>query len=179
MPDTTILDNHVVAVYPSHDEAEAAIRALSEKGFDMKHLSVVGQNYHTEEHPIGFVNAGDRMVAWGKIGAFWGSLWGLLFGSAMLFLPGVGYVLFAGWLVSILEGALIGGGIAALGGALASIGIPKDSVVAYETAIKAGSFLLIAHGDQSETQRAKEILSETAHAGLESYSTEPATAGRS
>ena len=36
--------------------------------------------YHSEENVVGFYNAGDRMMYWGKTGAFWGGLWGLLFG---------------------------------------------------------------------------------------------------
>jgi hypothetical protein len=172
--------NHVVAVYSTHDQAEDAVRLLNEKGYDMRKLSVIGQNYHTDEQPVGFVNAGDRMWSWGKLGAFWGALWGTLFGSAMLFFPGVGYVLFAGWIVSILEGTVFGGAVGALVGALGSIGIPKDAVVRYESAIKAGSFVLIAHGDESETTRARDLLATTSHAGLESFaaaSTPPPVVG--
>jgi hypothetical protein len=36
--------------------------------------------------------------------------------------------------------------------------IPKDSVVDYETSIKAGKFLLIAHGTADEVQHARQIL---------------------
>ena len=39
-----------------------------------------------------------------------------------------------------------------------SFGIPKDSVVKYETAIKAGKFMLIAHGTADEVQKARAIL---------------------
>jgi uncharacterized membrane protein len=168
----TTYDNHAVAVYATHDEAEAAVKMLSKEGFDMKKLSLVGQNYETDQHPVGFVNAGDRMLTWGKFGAFWGSIWGLLFGSAMVMIPGAGIVFFAGWIVSMVEGAVLGGGLAALGGALASVGIPNDTVVKYETAIKAGSFLLIAHGTQDDVQRAKELLASTNATQLDVHSTE-------
>ena len=50
------------------------------------------------------------------------------------------------------------GGLSALGAALYSFGIPKDSVVKYETSIKAGKFLLIAHGTADEVQKARGIL---------------------
>ena len=42
----------------------------------------IGRDYHTDENVIGYYNAGDRMKYWGKLGAFWGGFWGLLFGSA-------------------------------------------------------------------------------------------------
>src|ERR1022692_2854133 len=143
-------NNSIVAVYPSHTAAEAAIKELQQSGFDMKKLSIVGRDYHTDEHVVGYYNAGDRMKVWGKTGAFWGGLWGLLFGSAFFWVPGLGPLLVAGplvvWIVGALESAAIVGGITALGGALASIGIPNNSVVQYETEVKNGKLLLIAHG---------------------------------
>jgi hypothetical protein len=67
----------VVAIYNSHTEAEASIKELQRSGFDMKKLSIVGKDYHTEEHVVGYYNAGDRMKVWGKLGAFWGGFLGL------------------------------------------------------------------------------------------------------
>ncbi len=171
MTETTTVTNHTVAVFATHDQAEAAIKSLSDSGYDMKNLSIIGQDYQTEEQPVGFVNTGDRMWSWGKYGAFWGTIWGLLFGSAMMFIPGIGHVMFAGWLVGALQGALVGGSIAALGGALASIGVPENSVVEYETALKAGCFLVLAHGSEKEVQQAKDILAKTPATRVDSFST--------
>jgi uncharacterized membrane protein len=158
--------NTAVAVFHSHETAEEAIRDLQKHGFDMQRLSIVGKDYHTEEHPVGYYNTGDRMKSWGQHGAFWGALWGTLFGSAFFVLPGLGPVLMAGPLVAVivsaLEGAAVMGGISALGGALASIGIPKDSIVQYEAELKIGKFLLIAHGTHEEVERAKHHLDATA-----------------
>ena len=71
----------------------------------MKKLSIVGKDYHTDEHVVGYYNAGDRMMYWGKLGAFWGGLWGMRFGSAFFFVPGVGPLLVAGPLVTWIVGA--------------------------------------------------------------------------
>jgi uncharacterized membrane protein len=154
--------NSVVAAFKSHDQAEEAVRELQKDGFDMKKLSIVGRDYHTEEHVVGYYNAGDRMLYWGKLGAFWGGFWGLLFGSAFFWIPGVGQVLVAGplvmWIVGALEEATLLGGMSALGAALFSIGIPKNSVVQYETEIKNDKLLLVAHGTPDEVEHAKEIL---------------------
>src|SRR5271170_6518397 len=158
-------NNAAVAIYKSHTEAEAAVKELQQSGFDMKKLSIVGRNYHTDENVIGYYNAGDRMKYWGKMGAFWGGFWGLLFGSAFFLIPGVGPLVMAGpivgWIVGALEGAVVVGGLSALGAGLYSIGIPKDSVLQYETAVKADKFLLVVHGTAEETSKAKEILSKT------------------
>jgi uncharacterized membrane protein len=157
--------NSVVAVFESHNQAEEAVCELQKSGFDMKKLSIVGKDYHTDEHVVGYYNTGERMMYWGKLGAFWGGLWGMLFGSAFFFVPGVGPLLVAGplvgWIVGALEGAAVMGGISVLGAALLSIGVPENSVVQYEGKVKAGKFLLILHGIPEEVERAKDCLDNT------------------
>ncbi len=157
--------NAVVAVYDNHIEAEEAVRELQKSGFDMKKLSIAGKDYHTEDHVVGYYNAGDRMKYWGKMGGFWGGIWGLLFGWAFFAIPGFGPVLvagpLAGWILVGLEDAALVGGLSVVGAALYSIGIPKDSVLSYETALKADKFLLIAHGTSDEVARAKDIIKVT------------------
>jgi len=155
----------VGAVYDTHDEAEKAIRKLEKSGFDMRTLSIVGKDYHTEQDVVGYYNTGDRVKAWGKRGAFWGGLWGLLFGSSFFFVPGIGPMLVAGplvgWIVGALEGAVVVGGLSALGAGLYSIGIPEDSVIEYEAQVRAGKFLVIAHGDQNQLDKMKAALEPT------------------
>jgi len=151
-----------IGVFADHTAAEAAIKTLTHAGFAMKQLSVIGKGYHTEEQVIGFYNIGDRMKFWGSRGAFWGGLWGLFFGGVFLTVPIIGHVVVLGYLaaavISAVEGAVIVGGLSAFGAALASIGVPKDSVIAYETALAADGFLVVVHGDAAEVRRAKEIL---------------------
>ena len=156
----------VVATFAQHHEAEAAVRQLAGAGLDMKHFSIVGKGYHTEEKVIGFYNAGDRIQFWGQNGVIWGGLWGLFFGGMMLTIPGVGPVVVLGHLAAMafgaVQGAVLVGGVSALGAALFSIGIPKDSIIEYEDAIKADGFLVVAQGTADEMARAKTIL-ETAN----------------
>lgn len=165
MNDNDKIDNAIVAIYKSHSEAETAVKELQRSGFDIKHLSIVGRDFRSDEHVIGYYNAGDRMSYWGKAGAFWGGLWGFLFGSAFFLIPGLGPVLVAGplvaWIVGALEGAVVVGGLSVLGAALYSLGIPKDSILRFETALKAGQFLLVAHGVGDEVAKAREIIKRT------------------
>ena len=158
-------ENAAIAVYDTHIQAEAAIKELQKSGIDMKKLSILGKDYHAEENVVGYYNAGDRMKFWGKLGAFWGGLWGLLFGSALFFIPGIGHIValgpVGGMIVGALENAVIVGGLSALGAGLFSVGIPKDSVVKYETAVKADKFLVIVHGTEDEVTKAKEIIKTT------------------
>ena len=159
-----------VAVYDIHTQAETAVKALQRAGFDMKKISIIGRDYHTEEHVVGFLNAGDRAKIFGKLGAFWGGLMGVLFGSALMFIPVVGHVIILGPLAATifggLQGAVVVGGISALAGALMAVGIPKDSVLRYETALKADKFMLVVHGDAQEIKRADELLKTS---GLSSF----------
>jgi hypothetical protein len=117
---------------------------------------MLSRNTYIDEHAVGYYSTGDRMKYWGKLGAIWGGFWGLLLGSAFFVIPGIGPVLVAGsavaWIVGVLEGAVVVGGLSAVGAALYSIGIPKDSIVQYETDLKTDKFLLVcawySHGSR-------------------------------
>lgn len=165
--------NSIVAIYKSHAEAEAGVKELQRSGFNMKQLSIVAREYHTDEHVVGYYNAGDRMKYWGKVGAFWGWIWGLLFGSAFFLIPGLGPLVVAGplvgWIVGALEGAVVVGGLSAIGAGLVSLGIPKDSILKYETALKNDKCVLVAHGSPAEVANAKSILSGTQPESVEHH----------
>ncbi len=157
--------NSVVAIYDTHSQAEEAVKDLQRSGYDMKKLSIVGKDYHTEEHVVGYYSTGDRMKYWGKLGTFWGGFWGLLFGAAFFAIPGIGPVLVAGpmvgWIVGALETAAVVGGLSAIGAGLYSIGIPKESILKYESALKSDKFILLAHGTAAEVAKARDIMQTT------------------
>ena len=162
-------DDTIVAVYATHDAAEIALRKVAESGLDMKHFSIVGRGYHTEEQALGFYSTGDRVRFWGSRGAYWGGLWGLLFGGMMLTIPAVGPVMVVGSLAAAVfaavtggvEGAVVAGGLGAIGAALFSIGIPEHSVIQYAQALKGDRFLVMGHGPLTEMARASELLKQT------------------
>jgi hypothetical protein len=163
----------VVAVYKSHEQAEAAVKELQEAGVDMKSLSIAAKDTHTDEHVVGYYNVGDRMMYWGKMGAFWGGFWGLLFGSAAFMIPGIGPLLVAGplvgWIVAGLEGAAVVGGVSAAGAGLLSLGIPKDSVIKYDVALKSDAYLLLFHGGRDTARQVEELLAKSGHVSLDSH----------
>jgi uncharacterized membrane protein len=168
--------NAIVAIYNTHTEAETAIKELQRAAFNITKLSIVGKDYHTDEHVVGYYNTGDRMKYWGTLGAFWGSLWGLLLGAGFFAIPGIGPVLVAGpllgWVLGALEGAVVTGGMTAIGAALYSVGIPKDSVLKYEMALKSNKFILMAHGTADEAAQAQKILHATQPHSLDTHTTE-------
>ena len=155
----------VIAVFADHPAAEAAVKKLAASGFEMKDLSLVGKGYHSEEKVVGFYSAGDRIKFWGTRGAFWGGFWGFFLGGLFMTVPVVGHIVVLGYLASVvisgIETAVMVGGLSALGAALYSIGVPKNSVIDYEFALKANSFLVMAHGPAAEMARARTILGTT------------------
>ena len=170
--------NSVVAVFDDHVTAESAVKKLLAAGFEKKKLSVVGKGYHSEEKVVGFYNVGERVKFWGLRGAFWGGLWGLFFGGLFVTIPGVGPVVILGYLAAMalgaVENAIVVGGISALGAALYSIGVPKNSVVQYETALKADGFMVMAHGTADEMARAKAIMSTVGPSRIDMHTGAPA-----
>ena len=175
--------NAVVAIYETHTGAEGAIKELQRAGIDLQTLSIVGKDTHADEHVVGYYNTGDRMKYWGKTGAFWGGFWGLLFGSAFFAIPGIGPILVAGpmvaWIVGALEGAAVVGGLSAVGAGLYSMGIPKDSILQYETALKTDKFLLMVHGTAREVETARSVLENTQPVNVTLHAAEAAgTAAR-
>lgn len=167
--------NAVVAIYDTHSEAEAAIKELKRASFNIMQLSIVGKDYHTDEQVVGYYNTGDRMKYWGTLGAFWGSLWGMLLGAGFFAIPGIGPVLIAGpllgWVLGALEGAVVTGGMTAIGAGLYSLGIPKDSILKYETALKSSKFILLAHGTTEEVAQAQSILHTTETHSIDTHAT--------
>lgn len=118
---------------------------------------------------MGFYTVGDKVKAWGGVGAFWGGIWGLLFAPAVFLLPGVGLVAMAGpvvaTLIGALEGAVVVGGLSALGVALTQVGVPKDQVIKYETALKVDKYVLLVHGSAEDQEKASSVIaSSTAQA---------------
>ncbi len=154
-----------IGVYEDHTAAEKAVKELQKAGFDMNKLSVVGRDHHTEEEVVGYYHTGDRMKAWGKRGAFWGGIWGLVLGSAFFAVPGIGPIAVAGPLVNAivtaLGGATIVGGSGVLSAALAGLGVPENSISKYETQIKGDKVIVVCHGIAEELETAHAILKKT------------------
>jgi uncharacterized membrane protein len=166
-------NNSCVAIFNTHEEAEQAVAELMHAGLDIKKLTIVGKDYKREEHVIGYYNAIDRIKFWGKRGAFWGGLWGILFSPAFMCVP-VGGTLTAGrFLISTFAGglstAIFTGGLSAFGAALYSIGVPRNSILRYETAINMEKYLLIYHSTRDEVERASNILGTDKEADIATY----------
>jgi predicted alpha/beta-hydrolase family hydrolase len=101
-------------------------------------------------------------------------------GAGFFLIPGIGPLVVAGplvgWIVGALEGAAVVGGLSVLGAALYSMGIPKDSILRYETAIKSGKYVLIYHGTTDEIEQCRRVLDTAKVADIAVHVNEPPVA---
>ena len=153
-------------LFYSRDEAEAAVRALRDAGYDMDRVSVIardadkiGEHETTEE--VGN-KADDGAAAGALTGGALGGITGLLVGLGALAIPGIGPILLAGAEATAIATTLAGGAIGAaaggLIGALIGLGIPEEKAKVYSDRVKGGSFLVIVNGTAAEISRAEAIL---------------------
>jgi hypothetical protein len=84
--------------------------------------------------------------------------------------PGVGPLVVAGSLTSALlgglEGAAAGAAFSGVLGWLSALGISKQHILKYEQHVKAGRYVVIAHGAPEEVKKAQGILGKTQPAEL-------------
>src|SRR6516165_5651310 len=155
-------ESSVVAEYSDMDHAELAVEALGKGGFPIQHVSILAQNLGTEKKVHGFVTSCDVAKSAARTGAWVGGIFGVLVGAAFLWVPGVGPLIVAGSLSSALlggvEGAVAGAAFTGLLGWLASLGISKQHILKYEESVKAGRYLVIAHGSPEDVKKARGIL---------------------
>jgi uncharacterized membrane protein len=146
-----------IAIYDTHEKAVNAIKVLSEQGFPMDNVSLLGKAVIIEDHihikSLDTIKETPALVGMGA-----GTLIGLLSGIGVFTIPGFGFLYGAGALVGIIAGldlGIVAGGFISL---LTFIGIKEDKVVKCHEHLKEGKFIVIANGSNEEIQRAKHIL---------------------
>ncbi|MDJ0590966.1 MAG: YsnF/AvaK domain-containing protein [Pleurocapsa sp. MO_226.B13] len=153
-------------LFYSRDEAEAAVHALKDAGYDMDRVSVIARDAdniggHETTEEVG--NKADEGAATGAVtGGALGGITGLLVGLGALAIPGIGPILLAGAeataIATTLAGAGIGAAAGGLIGALIGLGIPEEKAKIYHDRVQGGSFLVIVNGTAAEIARAESIM---------------------
>jgi hypothetical protein len=171
-------EHSVVGVYKSLAEAEDAVRSLADGGFPIQQVSIVARNLQDDRRVHGFVTSCDVAKSAATTGAWVGGIFGLLVGAAFLWVPGVGPLVVVGSLAGVLlggvEGAVAGAAVTGVLGWLFSLGISREKILKYEEAVKAGKYLVIAHGTADEVEWAHKILTDSAADQLDMHSSETA-----
>ena len=153
-------------LFYSRDEAEAAVRALRDAGYDMDRVSVIAKDAdkldgHETTEEVG--NKADDGAATGALtGGALGGITGLLVGLGTLAIPGIGPILLAGAeataIATTLAGAGIGAAAGGLIGALIGLGIPEEKAKIYNDRVKGGSYLVMVNGNSAEIASAETIM---------------------
>jgi len=159
----------VFGIYANQVSAEAAVETLRNAGFRNTDVSVlVPDNQGTKDFAIRKESkAPEGAAAGGLTGGMIGGALGWLAGAGMLATipgigPGIGSLLAAGPILSLMAGVGVGGTIGGVAGALAGLGIPEYEAKRYEGRIRKGGILLSVHSDNDEwAKRAKNILEHT------------------
>ncbi|MEM7595540.1 MAG: general stress protein [Cyanobacteria bacterium P01_A01_bin.83] len=166
-----------VGLFYSRDEAEAALRALKDDGFDMNRVNVIAKDADKVTESAGVEvaydegnNAAEGAGAGATSGAVLGGIGGLLLGLGTFAIPGVGPIIVAGEAASTIASTLAGAGIgAATGGiigGLVGLGIPEDKAKIYSDRVGSGSYLVMVNGTDDDISRAEGILRDN---GIEEY----------
>lgn len=173
----------LLAFYTDHGTAKAGLESLLDEDFPPDRISLLGRASASGDDPLGiyYTSPGERMKAWGGMGAFWGGLWGLLTGAAGVFLvPGLGPVAAAGPLVEAITGAAAGAGLA--GGAMAGgaalsqvgvaihrMGVPAEALDDIRDRLAEGQTLLLVITGTEESDRWRKVMAGTDPDSLQEY----------
>jgi hypothetical protein len=162
-----------LGLFPTRQDAEAALRKLQESGFAMDQVSIIAKNSERGDRIAGVDvndrsredrgNKADEGAATGAVaGGALGGITGLLVGLGTLAIPGIGPIMLAGAGATALATTLAGGAIGAAGGglvgALIGLGIPEERAKVYRDRVAHGDYLLIVDGTEAEIARAQRIL---------------------
>lgn len=77
---TAPVPQHLLRQFPTYAAAERVVDRLSDRGFPVRHCSIVGTHLRTVEHVTGRLTSGGAALAGAAGGAWFGLLLGLLLG---------------------------------------------------------------------------------------------------
>ena len=156
----------VVGLFDTATEAQSVVQELINSGFQRNDISLVANNAKGEyttstAREVGATGsstaegAGAGAVGGGVLGG----VLGLLVGVGALAIPGIGLVVAAGTLATVLGSTALGAGVGAaaggLIGALVGMGIPEEDANFYAEGVKRGGVLVTV---QTSDDRATEAL---------------------
>ena len=176
----------LTALFDTYDHAAEAVRQLEAAGIAHGDISIVSndashQRFYGDDSVAGTTGASGGFgttlsspsdYAAGattsedhtgtgtgaSLGTILGGGAGLLAGLGMLAIPGLGPVVAAGWLASMLLGAGVGAAAGGVVGALTGAGVSETDAHSYAEGVKRGGTLVTVRADDALVDRAAEIL---------------------
>lgn len=147
----------IVGVYDTHHAAIEALKALKASGLPLENTSFISKADIVEGKICASSKEGNVNTPV-EIGVVLGPLLGILVGTSIIAIPGLGFIYGAGAIVGAIAGfdiGLIGGGIPTL---LMTLGINKDKTSSYQEFLENGKYIITIYGDQELVEKAKLIL---------------------
>ena len=154
----------VVGLFEYYQDAERAVSDLTARGFGRNEISVAARDTTLKNRVVGgkedavAESAGAGAIGGGTVGG----LAGLLVGLGALAIPGIGPVIAAGTLATVLGTTAAGAGIGAaaggLIGALVGLGIPEEDAQFYAEGVKRGGVLVTVQASDDRAQSALDIM---------------------
>lgn len=147
----------VIGSFSSADDAEQAIGALKDDGFDEQEISLVALDSESgfgQDDGRGVLSMGQDLASGTTTGGALGGIAGLLAGVGALAIPGIGPIIAAGPIAAGLSGAVVGG----IAGGLLDLGVPEDRGQYYEDRVREGDVLVALNADDQEVDRAAQIM---------------------
>lgn len=107
IPDVDLTNRRVLASFADYSSAQRAVDTLSDRGFEVNNLSIVGSGLQMVESVVGRLTTGRAALAGAASGAWFGLFIGLIFGIATPY-----------FLVPLLWGLVLGAVFGAVFGAM-------------------------------------------------------------
>jgi hypothetical protein len=157
----------VVALFADQSAAERGIQALKAAGFAEPQIGVaVRDRQQQQEITEGTgTKAAEDAAAGAMGGGMVGGVIGLLAGVGALVIPGVGPIIAAGTLASILTGAGIGAAAGGLIGALAGMGVPHEDAKHFERGFQEGGVLVTVDAGEDAALAREALIQSDADLG--------------
>ncbi len=164
----------VVGLFDTMNEAQSVVQDLVNGGFNRNDIGLTANNAKGDYKDTaatgttetgtetGATKAGDDAGAGAVGGTVVGGALGLLVGIGALAIPGIGPVVAAGTLATVLGstalGAGIGAGIGGIVGALVGMGVPKEDAEYYNEGVRRGGALVTVKAEDAKAQSAYDIM---------------------
>lgn len=137
--------NSVVCICESREVADRAVESLASAGVDLEALSIATRDTSPVRQEIDAYQPGDQTFS----------------------IPNLGFLLVHGplacWIVDAFDNEASAGGVSIVGDGLATLGIPRQSILEYEAALKSDKYLLVMHGSPENVATAAKVIGGTSH----------------
>lgn len=155
-----------IGLFPNREIAEKALKELKDTEFALDKISVLTKDPTSDQQLLSTEDLskltptrseGVKMGA--SAGAATGGLLTLAGGIAALLVPGIGLVLAAESVLTVLLGSATVAGIGGLIGALEGWYIPQKQAALYNERVSQGDYLVALEGTEDDIHQAETILS--------------------